>query len=983
MIKLVSLKLENFKQYKSAQITFPDQGKILIKGKNEAGKSSIFEAIAFALFGEPVYVGTKSNLIRFNTDKATIELTVKTEDKFLTIRRILSKNASQLAELRIKKLGENLPIIISGVKNVDPRIIKEIGIDQDIFINTCFIGQKRLETLENLRAQERQELISKLFNLDYFVNLLNKAKEVKKELIINRDQYEIIRRAAEAKRNLPLINEEIKKIHEKLEEIERAEYAHTIQKLEKTLQNLIIEIDHLEKELQKLKEDVELLERYKEEERLLNEIKSTEEKINILEKQKTKVLERIDNLEKKISKEIEIQEKIKSLEEIIKVKNHIEELSKEIIEEKMKVSKSEELIPTLLEKVSKYKELVEKINKETDLVQRLTTLNAEIQTTNSKIEKFKNLEEKLKNISQKVNDLPRLIQDYKKAIEIKTKENVLHTLSEKLINTRKKLITSLIFLSIFAIFSFSVSFLFIPLLFLLFIFSIIFYKDFAKFKEDYKKEKNIIEFLQKDPSLKTLINRDLLILQKELKIIEEKEKVKKEQIERIFQKISNKLSNINPYPLIEERANILKELQNINDIKKESENIIKDLASRLKCENNIDIIEEKLSKAQEILEKKKIEISNKEKKLESIKNIDILPDKELTTLTLEKGSLENELKNIEVSKKELDEQKKQYSQIEDQMKEEYLKLEVLKQKVKSTDEEYTQKLKDTIKNLEEKKVKERYEKLFSEINNKKGQRQSIEKEYKEYILYFKNTFSTDDWKNYLKIELDPKENEILAKKEKELLQKLGELESILREYENKTGKSRDELIPEKVEEEYKKLEKTIQRMDYAIKITESTRESILKSVLPRTMAYMQKFLPILTSDRYHYAEIDENYKLKVYTSENNTPLEKNIFSGGTQDQLSLALRLSFAMATLPQDKGVQPKFIFLDEPLGSFDEDRARGLLYLLTQGEVAEFFDQIFVVTHVPIDEELFDEIYYVDNGKIIKIDKDSNPNSTFEDTL
>jgi len=50
MIKLVSLKLRNFKQYEIASLNFPDQGRILIKGRNEAGKSSIFEAIYFALF---------------------------------------------------------------------------------------------------------------------------------------------------------------------------------------------------------------------------------------------------------------------------------------------------------------------------------------------------------------------------------------------------------------------------------------------------------------------------------------------------------------------------------------------------------------------------------------------------------------------------------------------------------------------------------------------------------------------------------------------------------------------------------------------------------------------------------------------------------------------------------------------------------------------------------------------------------------------
>lgn len=983
MIKLVSLKLENFKQYRNAHIIFPEQGKILIKGKNEAGKSSIFEAIAFALFGEPVYVGTKSNLIRFNADKATIELTVKTEEKTLTIRRTLSKNTSQLAELRIKRTGENLPIVVSGVKNVDPRIIKEIGIDQDIFINTCFIGQKRLETLENLRAQERQELISKLFNLDYFINLLNKAKDIKKELITNKSQYEIIIKAAEAKKNLPLIKEEIENIHKRLEEIEKAEYAHTILKLEKTIQNLVLEIDHLEKEVHKLREDVELLEKCKEEEKLLNEINNTEEKISILAKQQSKILERINDLEKKITKEKEIKENIGSLEEIIKIKTQIEEINKAIIEEKMKISRTEELIPTLLEKVLRYKELEEKVSKEADLLEHLNRLNNEIQVLNSKIKKLKNLEEKLKNISQKINNLPKLIQDYKKAIEVKTKENLLISISKKLIKTRQKLNISLILLLLFASLSFLVNSLFLIPFSLLLILSIIFYKDLSKTKDEYKKEKNIIEFLQKESSIDTLIKKDLLILQKELKIIEEKEKVKREQIEKISQKIAQKLSDINPYSIIEERANLIKELQNINDIKKESENIIKDLANKLKSENNIKLIEEKISKAQEILEKKKAEISIKEKELENLKNLDPIPDKELTLLTSEKGSLENELKNIEILKKELEEQKRQYKQIEEQLKEEYLKLESLKQKVKSTDGEYIRKLRENIRTLEEKMVKERYEKLLSELNNKKGQKQSIEKEYNEYILYFQTTFSKDNWKDYLIIEIDQKEKELLENKEKELLQKLGEIESILREYENKTGKNRDELIPEKIEEEYRNIEKNIQKMEYVIKITESTRESILKSVLPRTMAYMQKFLPILTSDRYHYAEIDENYKLKVYTSENNTPLEKNIFSGGTQDQLSLALRLSFAMATLPQDKGVQPKFIFLDEPLGSFDEDRARGLLYLLTQGEVAEFFDQIFVVTHVPIDEELFDEIYYVDNGKIVKINKEPNLNSIFEDTL
>ena len=48
---LTNLKLENFKKYSSFEIGF-DSGLIGIIGKNGSGKSTIFEAILFALYGE-------------------------------------------------------------------------------------------------------------------------------------------------------------------------------------------------------------------------------------------------------------------------------------------------------------------------------------------------------------------------------------------------------------------------------------------------------------------------------------------------------------------------------------------------------------------------------------------------------------------------------------------------------------------------------------------------------------------------------------------------------------------------------------------------------------------------------------------------------------------------------------------------------------------------------------------------------------------
>lgn len=48
MIK--TLQLKNFRQHTDLALSF-DQGVTVLRGANEAGKSTVFEAIAYALFG--------------------------------------------------------------------------------------------------------------------------------------------------------------------------------------------------------------------------------------------------------------------------------------------------------------------------------------------------------------------------------------------------------------------------------------------------------------------------------------------------------------------------------------------------------------------------------------------------------------------------------------------------------------------------------------------------------------------------------------------------------------------------------------------------------------------------------------------------------------------------------------------------------------------------------------------------------------------
>jgi exonuclease SbcC len=164
----------------------------------------------------------------------------------------------------------------------------------------------------------------------------------------------------------------------------------------------------------------------------------------------------------------------------------------------------------------------------------------------------------------------------------------------------------------------------------------------------------------------------------------------------------------------------------------------------------------------------------------------------------------------------------------------------------------------------------------------------------------------------------------------------------------------------------------MQIRERSVEIASLARKRIMQKVLPATMDYLRRILPALTRERYHDAQLDpETYKIQVWderAGNGGAFKEKNIFSGGTKDQFSLALRLAFALATLPQERGTAPSFIFLDEPLGSFDDERAEALIYLLTEGEIARAFDQIFLISHVHVNERLFTHHIVLENGRVVE---------------
>jgi exonuclease SbcC len=169
------------------------------------------------------------------------------------------------------------------------------------------------------------------------------------------------------------------------------------------------------------------------------------------------------------------------------------------------------------------------------------------------------------------------------------------------------------------------------------------------------------------------------------------------------------------------------------------------------------------------------------------------------------------------------------------------------------------------------------------------------------------------------------------------------------------------------EDVVKKLEHQLSIVRKALDGIQATAESLRNRVRPSVQGYMGSILPALTSSRYRAAILDDDYNLQVWDPEAGEYKPKEVFSGGTEDQFLLAMRLAFALALLPEVKGQKPEFVFLDEPLGSSDDIRRSGIVEYLAL-DLSKKFKQIFIISHVGGLEDHVQNVITMDEGRVAR---------------
>src|SRR6266566_3388279 len=231
----------------------------------------------------------------------------------------------------------------------------------------------------------------------------------------------------------------------------------------------------------------------------------------------------------------------------------------------------------------------------------------------------------------------------------------------------------------------------------------------------------------------------------------------------------------------------------------------------------------------------------------------------------------------------------------------------------------------------------------------------------------------------LLVEISPEDRnqleEQIAAVELELHQfELKELESSTR---LETGREKVDL--EQARKRMQQQERSYQTKERGGLLINATVERLMHKMIPRIEYYMQQLLPLLTRGRYHDVTLSTEpeegvtsggaFQLNVWEQAAAEYIPQSALSGGTADQISLSLRLAFAIAALPRELSAAPGFILLDEPLSLASQDRMQALIDLVTGHLLSDHFEQAFLISHnSALDLSMFKYHLYIENGIVME---------------
>lgn len=442
-MKPISLEMYGFMTYKNK--TFIDFSKLydskifIISGDTGSGKTSIFDAISFALFGEIQREGfniddLRSDFLNGNNPPTYVDFIFEIDGKKYRIKRIPKQKAKKTRSnvkvshsVEFYKFENGKEILISdGPQKTDKKIIDLIGLNFDQLNRVMILAQGEFSKFLKSSSDDKAALLSKIFSSYIYKDIEEKLKEASKD----------------SKKNLEFIANKLKTEVNKNDLLDENIDDETIE---------LKDFSKIEKVIKDFSKDLEknLDEKNKEKNSLSNILDDKTSKLSFYEKENEKIrlfktlnLEREEVLSEKhyyenLKNELILSEKsilIKPYyDNLLDYKKNYENIGQKLEDEKINLYNIEKNLRKCREKLGNLDEIEIKINQKKENIVKNEQI---IKKFNELFSLEKEIEKNIKNIELS-KEYKKKIDDY--LVKKESTNDVIRNLSNSLLEIAKNL----------------------------------------------------------------------------------------------------------------------------------------------------------------------------------------------------------------------------------------------------------------------------------------------------------------------------------------------------------------------------------------------------------------------------------------------------------------------------------------------------------------------------------------------------------------
>lgn len=928
--------------------SFQEDGLFLITGPTGSGKTMIFDAMIFALYGKTSGQIRQTDSLRcdhaLNEIPTFVEFSFSLHQQNYTIKRNPKyylegkKTPKQPSALLILPDGK----MVEGIKEVNQKMISLLGVDDQQFKQICMIAQGEFTKLIMASSDEREKVLRELFHSETYQKLEEKLKV---HLKTYQDKYDLL----------------LNKRKDLMQELQVEDHQEYLSKQTKLIASQQKEYDDLKKDLDQKKQQLQL---YRLQNQRLIQLKDLKQQFQDLKKQENDYQElnkTVDTLKKAQETNylyisyIKQQKKLQTLklnqEDFLK---QLKKLEKDYQEKKVQadfLDYKQQTKEKLQNQIQETKQLINQIYQYQNDYQNLQTLKQQYRMLDEEHKLFLKKKEKFENGLQRDQERIQSEQQVQSKYELIKQQYV--RLNEQKVKVHQ--------LSDY-------------------------YDQILKLNEnksDLQEEYTVVEKqvdhekMQYNQMEKLYFRKQAGIFALQLKEDQpcpicgslhhphpaqiEKEDITKEKLDQQAKKVKQQEHRL---------QDILQKILLSNQKKEMLVKQTKQLSSELNIQEEISkeiFIKEldHLSKDEKRMKKEYLELQDELKYIQKLKKSVALSLKDMSTYESKELKQAQSLENIQVQihqlsgklndslrQYEIGEVNKNYQQVQKEYRQLSLEIETIQQDYEKVKNKYLE-IKTKISSLNQQIIQE--QEIYDELDNKYhtaldafineeeflnlktqiNQISILEKKYQDYLISLKSLNEQiisleNEVKDSTYVDLSSL-SETIKEVNQQLREKNDDLEKLKIDYSLKEKMIKD---IQKINQQLEKDEDTYQRYLDLYNLASgknnarvSIERYVLATYFENMLIYANVNMKQLSQGRYQLLRKDDAGKgrsqqgleLDVFDQESGNIRSIKTLSGGESFKAALSLALGLSRMVQDYAGGIELNTLFIDEGFGSLD----------------------------------------------------------------